>query len=448
MKKYSILTAALAALFFSVGCKKQNVLSPDFAQAYSRFVMIDAPGSGKLQFYLDGKINANGDSTIFSPDGTVYTPDPSLSTTSLVDYPSGGWTDNAPVNFSGTYGNYYAPGSAYAFFPNPTDRIPIGPIIGGYNYYNWAALPATNHQLTCYGVVSANLYGNQVFAKGSKFLDQQISLEGGAVQTFFVVNQAPCKEYTTSGVESPTGLPIYAVNETIDFYSNQFGLVSVKDHPSKLPAFHDSSAYVRFLNVTPTYLDQALNANTDSLDIYLAPMFGSKVNYWSGYNFNGSNSIDSVGQEFLVSKGLGRFSSPVDAPFYELNLAAQMRNMNDTAVSPGKPRIPHYYKVLAYISGHSAATGDQPVGEGDWMAVYNNFTAFDYSASQTPYPVLGTFLDSWLLRSDGHFLHPSICTIPVAVGLNPFPNTISTNYLGFRSCIDYIKQGVNNVYYQ
>ena len=445
MKRYFLLTAVLTGLFLGGGCKKETKIAPGFDQAYTRFVMIDAPGSAKLQFYMDGKINANGDSVIRNPDGTNYTPDPSLSTSSLVNYPSGGWTDNAPTGFSGTYGNNYTQGANYAFWPNATDRIAQGPILNGYNYFNWAALPATTHQVSFYGVVSASLYGNTVFAKGSKFLDQQLSLEGGAVQTFFVVNEAPCKLYNNSGLDADTGLSIYSVNEQIDFYSNQFGIVSCKDHPSKLPVFKDSSAYVRFMNITPVYPSQALNANTDSIDVYLAPGFGGTPMIWDPIYQQLHNGWDSVGKEFLVGKGLARFESTVDAPFYEIDLSAQMRNLADTAISPGKPRIPHYFRVLAYPTGHSAATGDQPVGQGDWLAIYNVWTAV---ASQYPYNILGPKLDSWLIRSDGTYAHPSICTIPIAVGINPYPNTLSTNYLGFRSCIDYIKQGVNSVFYR
>ncbi len=122
-----------------------------------------------------------------------------------------------------------------------------------------------------------------------------------------------------------------------------------------------------------------------------------------------------------------------------------MRNINDTASAPGQPRLPHYFRVLAYTSGHSAATGDQPVAQGDWLATYNTFEAIDYTNQNAP---LGPALDSWLLRSDGNSLHPAICTIPIAVSLEPYPSTLSTNYLSFRSCIDYIKAGINSVYYQ
>lgn len=445
MKKYIITRGILAGLGLLAGCKKQDIISPAYAMAYTRIVMMDAPGSSKLQFYLDGKVNANGDSVMYNPDGTIFAPDQSLSTTSLINYPSGGWTDNAPVNFVGTNGNYYSPGSGFAVFPNPTDRIPLAPIINGYNYYKWAALPANNHQATFYGVVSATQFGNKVYAKGSRFLDQQVNLEGGAIQTFFLLNQAPCKLYSTSGINGTKGLPIYAVQENIDYYSNQFSLISVKDHPGKLPAFHDSSAYIRFVNVTPNYLDQGLNANTDSLDIYLAPLFGTRPDYYYPFGRKVFQNIDSVGKELLVSSRLGRFTSTVDAPFFEINLSAQMRNQ-DTAIAPGQPRIPRYYRVLAYPAGHSAATGDLPVGQGDWLAVYNSFSAYDYSNPLAP--PLGTFLDSWLLRSDGTSLHPSISTIMIAVGLNAYPNTVSTNYLGFRSSINYTQEGINKVYYK
>ena len=444
MKKTVPILTAIAGLLLVTACKKQTIVAPDFANAYARFIMVDAPGSARVQFYMDGKINVNGDSVIYNPDGTVFTPDPSISTTSLVNYPSGGYTDNTIPDIPGVYGYYSRTADSYAMYPNPTDRIALAPILDGYNYFNWAAIPAKDHQVSFYSVVSASLYGNPVFAKGADFLDQQINLEGGAIQTFFLINQAPCKNYAPAGIEQVTGLPIYNVGETINFYSDQYSLVSLKDHPNNLPKFNDSSAYIRFVNLTPTYLDQALNANTASLDVYLAPLYGRPdyVDYYYGTN---SNTADSIGKEFPIAKNLTRFASTVDAPFYELNLAPQMRNINDTASAPGQPRLPHYFRVLAYTSGHSAATGDQPVAQGDWLATYNTFEAIDYTNQNAP---LGPALDSWLLRSDGTSLHPAICTIPIAVSLEPYPSTLSTNYLSFRSCIDYIKAGINSVYYQ
>src|ERR1700749_1365381 len=149
----------LALLLVTVaGCKRELTVSPEFAQAYTRFVVIDAPGNGKVQFYLDGKVNANGDSVLHNPDGTVYQPDPAQNTTSTVNYPSGGWTDNSPINFAGTYGFSNNPGSTYATFQNPTDRIALAPIINNYNYYNWAALPTATHQLAFYSVVNSSLF--------------------------------------------------------------------------------------------------------------------------------------------------------------------------------------------------------------------------------------------------------------------------------------------------
>ena len=446
MKKiFPFLTAVSAGLLLVAGCKKQTSIAPEYANAYTRFIMIDAPGSSRVQFYMDGKINGNGDSVINNPDGTVFTPDPSLSTTSLINYPSGGYTDNTAPNIPGVYGYYSMPGDSFAVYPNPTDRVQLAPIVDGYNYFNWAAIPAKNHQVDFYSVVSASLYGNPVFAKGANFLSQQLNLEGGAVQTFLLINQAPCKNYIPSGMEQVWGEPIYRVNETINFYSDQYSVVPVKDHPDNLPKFNDSSAYIRFVNVTPTYLDQALNANTAGLDVYLAPLYG-RPNYYLPTRGISEILSDSVGKEFPVAKNLVRFAPTVDAPFFELNMTDQMRNINDTAVAPGQPRIPRYFRVLVYTSGHSAATGDQPVAQGDWLATYNAFTAVDYSDYQLP--IIGRELDSWLLRSDGTNLHPAICTIPIAVSLQPYPNTISTNYLGFRSCINYIKAGINSVYYK
>src|SRR5262249_22771377 len=163
------------------------------------------------------------------------------------------------------------------------------------------------------------------------------------------------KNYYPAGIQTANGDPIYSVNETTNFYSDQYSLVSVKDHPDHLPEFNDSSAYIRFINMTPTYLDQGLNANTANLDVYMAPLYGTP-NFYNYYYAKNSNTTDSVGKEFPVAKGLARFASSVDAPFFELNLADQMRNdLTDTALyNPAKPRRPRYYRILVYPSGHSA----------------------------------------------------------------------------------------------
>src|ERR1700761_771497 len=185
----------LALLILAAGCKRELSISPQFAQAYTRFIVIDGPGNGKVQFYLDGKVNVNGDSVLHNPDGTVYQPDPAQNTTSTINYPSGGWTDNSPINFAGAYGYSNLPPSNYATFPNPSDRIPLAPIINNYNYYNWASLPATQHRLTFYSVVNASLFGNPITVRGDQILNQPINLEGGAVESFLLVNKAVCKQY-------------------------------------------------------------------------------------------------------------------------------------------------------------------------------------------------------------------------------------------------------------
>lgn len=445
MKIAHTIIAFLSVVFLAGACKKTTQASPEFAHAYTRFIVVDGPGSGKVQFYLDGKVNANGDSVVLNPDGSVYAPDPAQPTTSTINYPSGGWTDNQDVSFAGTFGYFNTPGSGYSCFPNPTDRIALAPAIGGINYFSWASIPARRHQLSFNSVISASLYGNQIYVKGNEILNQSIDLEGGAIQTFLLVNKGDCKSYHTSGVNTETGLPMYTVNEQINFFTNRFDVLSVKDHPENLPKFSDSSAYLRFLNVTPTYSDQAMNVNSDSIDLYLAPIFGYTPDIWTNYK-GYIKRIDSVGAEFLVAKGLSRFKSSVDAPFYELNLAAAMRRnsagQTDTAIAPGQPRIPRYYRVLAYRSGQSAVNGNFPLGQGDWLAVYNEFIAHA-AYDDTP---LGYKLDSWLLRSDGTYLHPAICTIPVAIGLDPVPESGATNYLGFRSCINYIPAGINAVF--
>lgn len=448
MKK-SILLIALLALFGS--CKKQQIPDPAYANAYARFVFIDAPGQAKLQFYMDGKINANGDSSVNSPDGSVYQPDNSIPTTTLINIPSGGWTDNSPVSFSGTYGYNNLMAAGYKDFPNPTDRIGLAPVIDGINYFNWAALSATTHQLTLYSVQPASLYGNEINVRGDKFLDQPIQLEGGALQTFFLINEGPCKLFLSGGINASAGLPIYDIEESLNYYSNSFGLVSVKDHPDKLPHFKDSSAYIRFMNLTPTYADQTLNANTQTIDVYLAPIYGTNPDVYSSYESGFTNSMDSLGPEFLVAKGLNRFESTVDAPFYEMDVSANMRNNNagpnDTLRPAGTPRVPRYYRVLVYTAGRSSATGDQPLAQNDWLAVYSQFAAFDHFDDLGNNTPLGTEVDSWLLRSDGTNYHPSICTIPIAVSNEAYPLVINTNWLSFRSCINYVKAGVNDIYF-
>jgi hypothetical protein len=457
MKLYVKIKWMILLLIIVYGCKHESMLSPQFSQAYTRFVIIDAPGTGngKVQFYLDGKVNANGDSSIHNPDGTLYQPDPAQYSTSTINYPSGGWTDNSPINFAGTYGFSNNPGSTYATFPNPTDRIALAPIINNINYYNWSALTSAQHQLTFYSVINSSLFGNPISVKGDQFLSESINLEGGAIQTFFLVNKAVAKQYQTiENSNYNTGLPIYGVNESINYFSNQFDIVSVKDHPANLPKFKDSSAYIRFINVTPAFSDQSVNQNTQSLDIYIVPLYGLRPDIVSLFG-SSNNYIDSIGQEVLVSKGLERYQSTVDAPFYEINVAANMRinkstGKPDTATTPGKPRVPRYYRVLAYPSGQSKANGGIPIGIGDWLAVYNQFPGYDFS-----YPINGptgvNVVDSWLLRSDGTNFHPSICTIPIAVSgyLYQGPSATGTSYyLGYRSCVDYQKAGINSVYFK
>jgi hypothetical protein len=445
MKRLLTIIGCISLIIYLEGCKKQNIASPAYSQAYTRFIFLDAPGEAKLQFYLDGQVNANGDSSINNPNGTVFQPDNTVPTTSLVDIPSGGWTDNSPVNFSGVYGYNFAPDSAYAEFPNPTVGISLAPIINNYNYFNWASLPARQHELTLYSVLPATLYGNAINVKGAEFFDQPITLEGGAIQTYFVVNESACKLYAAAGIPTFSGLPIYSVGETINYTTDQFGLITVKDHPDKLPAFKDSSAYIRFMNLSPNFSDQTLTQNAANIDVYLAPMYGTNVTtfYTTG---SGVATIDSIGPEFLVAQGLNRFQSTVDAPFYELNVATNMRNNNaGPDDSTSQTRVPRYYRVKVYPTGHSAATGDQPLAQGDWLAVFSEFGAVDYSAAIPTQ--LGEKVDSWLLRYDGTNYHPSICTIPIAVTDELYPNTLTTNYLSFRSCIDYIPAGINNVYF-
>jgi hypothetical protein len=457
MKLYSKIKWLVILVITAVGCKRETVVSPDFAQSYTRIVVIDAPGNGKVQFYLDGKVNANGDSVIHNPDGTLYQPDQAQNFTTTINYPSGGWTDNSPITFAGTFGFSNYPGSTYATFPNPTDRIPLAPIINGYNYYNWAALPAARHQLTFYSVVNSSLFGNGILVKGDMFLNQSVNLEGGALQTFFVINKSIAEVYgSIENTNASTALPIYAVKENINYFSKQYDIISVKDHPANLPKFKDSSAYIRFVNVSPTFPDQAINQNTQSMDIYIVPLFGAHPAVY--YNSGVYNAIDSVGAEVLVSKGLNRFQSSVDAPFFEVNVAPNMR-INKTTGSPdtarvaGKPRVPRYYRVLAYRPGQSKATGSLPVAQGDWLAVYNQYPGFNYAAFPAA-PTGTNFLDSWLVRYDGTNYHPSICTILLSVDGYPFFDSSNTtggnsvHNLGFRSCINYQKAGVNSVYFK
>jgi hypothetical protein len=443
-------------LVLAVSCKREKVVSPQYAQAYTRFVIIDAPGSGKVQFYLDGKVNANGDSAIHNPDGTLYQPDNTQYSTSTINYPSGGWTDNSPINFAGTYGYNFAPGSTFATFPNPTDRISLAPIINNYNYYNWAALPTSNHQLTFYSVINSSLFGNPISVRGDEFFNESVDLEGGALQTFLLVNKSVAETYTTEENNNyNTGLPIYSVNESINYFSNQFDVVSIKDHPANLPQFKDSSAYIRFVNVTPAVSDQSVNQASETLDVYIAPLYGLRPDIVS--IFGTTKFIDSVGPEMLVSKGLQRYQSTVDAPFYEINVAANMRinkttGKPDTATVPGKPLVPRYYRVLAYRSGQSAATGDTPVAIGDWLAIYNEFPGYDQTNISGGGATGTNVVDSWLLRYDGANYHPAICTIAIAADMQIYQGPNGGNgvsfYLGFRSCINYQKAGINSVYFQ
>ncbi|MBN9381027.1 MAG: hypothetical protein J0H74_09685 [Chitinophagaceae bacterium] len=454
MKKafYNILQS-IVLLLLSAGCKRESLgSSSKFANAYTRMIMIDAPGQGKVQFTLDGKLNANGDSTLYNADGTVYQPDPRQNTTTTVNYPSGGWTDNAPVNFSGTYGFNYLPGSQYSTFPNPTNRVPLAPIIGGINYYNWASLPAAQHQLSFYTVINATVFGNPTTFRADKFLDESISLEGGAAQTFFLINKSVAKSYITlTNTFKGAPLPIYSMNESISYLSNQLDILTVKDHPGKLPAFKDSTAYIRLVNVTPKYLDQSINQSTDTLDIYIAPIYGVHPDGGSldDYgNLQTQKLADSVGKPVLVCSGLPRFQSVVDAPFFEINVAENMRIADSLYAppAPGKKAVPRYYRVMAYRTRHSPETDAYPLAIGDWLAVFNKYDYYDYSSSSNK-----NMLDSWLLRTDGTYYHPTICTILISVGLkdfvSPYP-TGNAKYLGVRSSINYQKAGVNGVYFE
>ena len=447
-----------ALLVLTVGCKHETIVSPQYAQAYTRFIVIDAPGSGKVQFYLDGKVNANGDSSIHNPDGTLYQPDKAQYSTSTINYPSGGWTDNSPINFAGTYGYSFAPGSTYATFPNPTDRIPLAPIINNYNYYNWAALPSSKHQLAFYSVINSSLFGNPISVRGDQFLNESINLEGGTLQTFLLVNQSVAETYITEeNGNYNTPLPIYTVQESIDYYTNQYDIVSIKDHPANLK-FKDSSAYIRFVNVTPPVTDQSANQASETLDVYIAPLYGKRPDiYW--YQTGPRQFVDSIGAEVLVSKGLQRFQSSVDEPFYEVNVAANMRinkttGQPDTSSVPGKPKVPRYYRVLAYRSGQSAATGAAPVAIGDWLAVFNQYPGDDLSNGSGGYLTGTNFVDSWLLRYDGTNYHPGICTIAIAADMQIYQGPIGNGangtslYLGFRANINYQKAGDNTVYFQ
>lgn len=451
---------AALLLILAVSCKHEKIVSPQYAQAYTRFVIVDAPGSGKVQFYLDGKVNANGDSSIHNPDGTLFQPDPKQFSTSTINYPSGGWTDNSPINFAGTYGYNFAPGSTFATFPNPSDRIALAPVINNYNYYNWAALPTATHQLTFYSVINSTLFGNPISVKGDQFFSESINLEGGALQTFLLVNKSVAETYTTEENNNyNTPLPIYAVNETVDYFTNQYDLVSIKDHPANLPRFKDSSAYIRFVNVTPPVSDQSVNQASQTLDVYIAPLYGVRPDITSIYGQ--SQFIDSIGPEVLVSQGLQRFQSATDAPFYEINVAANMRinkttGNPDTVSVPGKPLVPRYYRVLAYRAGQSAATGATPVAIGDWLAVFNQYPGFDQSAlfSSSGGATGTNFVDSWLLRYDGANYHPAITTIAIAADMQIYQGPPgngangSSFYLGFRAVVNYQKAGVNSVYFQ
>ena len=446
MKK--VIQIAAICLFAIAGCKKEDVNSSDFANAYLRMIVLDAPGSGSVQFAVDNKINANGDSIVHNPDGSIYYQDPSVPTTTLINYPSGGWSDNSPLTFAGVYGYYYTSSHFYSYFPNPTDRVDLAPIVNNINFFNWASLPAAQHKITFYSVISSSNYGNSINIKGPKIYEQPLDLEANAVQTIMLVNKAPCKQYTAAGINQQSGFP-YLMAESAQYFSLNFDIVSFKDHPQKLQTFKDTCAYVRFMNVTPSYFDQTLNQNTDSIDVYIAPIYGIRPNYNDVLNGNGtSNYVTSIGNEVLVAKGLARFESKVDQPFFEIPLGAYMRKTASGA--PDTVGRPRYFRVLAYRAGQSKAKNFMPLAVGDWLSIYNQFNYYSCpTCTGTP---AGIGIDSFLLRYDGNSFHPTITTIPIAVGQDKIPITGTTtqpyNYLGYRSIIDYIPVGVNAYYYQ
>lgn len=451
MRALNIIFIALivAVTLTTSGCKKEKVAAQDFANAYMRVIVMDAPASGSVQFTLDNKINANGDSVTYNADGSIYREDPAMTTTSVINYPSGGWSDNSPLNFAGVFGYYNIPAHQFSFFPNPTDRIALAPAVGKINFFNWAALPAAQHQLAFYSVVTGNVYGNNIQVRGPKAYDQPITLEGNAVQTVMLVNKSPCKEYIPAGIMNNDGFP-YGMNESTKYVALNMDVVTFKDHPAKMPNFKDTCAYIRFMNVTPNYNDQVTNQNTDQLDIYIAPLYGRPN--WTDYNKSSSNYITKIGPEVLVAKNLSRFESQVDQPFIEIPLGQYMKKTASGA--PDTVGRPKYFRVLAYRAGQSKAGGFQPQAVGDWLSIYNNFP-FTSSYSVDPYlSPAGTNIDSFLLRYDGVNYHPTIATIPIAVSQTPYPvpgfaaNTELFKYLGYRSIIDYVQVGVNQNYYK
>jgi len=461
-----VISASIMLCLALTSCKKATSVAT-LAKGYFRMIVLDAPQNvgtiGKAQFYWDGRINSNGDSILRKPDGSLYSTDQSNTASKIasvsVNFPSGGWNDNPHPNLTGVYSFSDSYASLYSYFPNATHRVQLAPIIGPINYYRWASFDAGSHDLEFKRINRVNSYGTTIEVQGPSIYKNKYALEAGAVQTVFLYNTGIASYYdwdyiinASSGPRLPifTGNEIYQPSRSIAFTTDNYNVITLKDHPDKLPAFKDSSAYVRFLNFSPIYLDPSANERSEYIDIYLAPLYGPRSNLEriiGTLPANGpvTNNLTTAGPEFLVASNLKRFDNSVDAHFYELPMAPYLRG--DTV---GRNR---YFRVLAYRVGESAANGNAPLASNDWLTIYNQFSILP-SLNAVPIQQF----KSWLVRSSGAHYYPTINTIAVAIGTGPNPTNatvppanaplfpINQSPLLIRSVIQYTQKGLEADY--
>jgi len=456
-----IISASITLCLALTSCKKSTSVTT-LEKGYFRMIVLDAPQNvgtiGKAQFYWDGRINANGDSILRKPDGSLYSTDQSNTASKIesvsVNFPSGGWVDNPHPDLTGVYSFSDSYASLYSYFPNSTHRVQLAPIIGPVNYYRWASFDAGSHDLEFKRINRVNSYGTTIEVQGPSIYKNKYALEAGAIQTLFLYNTGIASYYDWDymigadpliRLPKLTGNEIYQPSRNIAFTTDNYNVITLKDHPNKLPAFKDSSAYVRFLNFSPIYLDPAANERSDYIDIYLAPLYGPKSNLErvvgqiNSYQSADTKNQTTAGPEFLVASNLKRFDNSVDAPFYELPMAPYLRG--DTV---GRNR---YFRVLAYRAGESAEKGNAPLASNDWLTIYNQFSV---KVSRSGPPIQQ--FKSWLVRSSGAHYYPTINTIAIAVGTGPNPTTDASMFpinqppLLIRSVIQYTQKGLETDY--
>jgi hypothetical protein len=321
MPGFTYFSCGLVLVCLLAGCKKteENPVSATGGGAYLRFtVLYDVPpGSDGVRFYFDGVLNVNGDSLVKSPNGTVFA---QPTRTYAPAFPNGDYTGP-------TVAGVYSYDLYKSYFPNSTHRVPLAPVIGDYNYYKYADVASGVHQFTVRPVFIRSISGRVTEILEKNIADAPLLFEKGVLHTVTLVK---------SSIENA-----------------DFNLVTLKDHPDSV-RLKDSTAYIRFVNVTPAYSNQDVNVNTNSVDLYLV------------------KTRDSVSTpEILIQSNLNRFQSSIDLPFAELDMRAEMKDSIPINLSPTPQsgiRVPYsltksIYTVRVYRKGESAANRDAYIAE-------------------------------------------------------------------------------------